>query len=151
MCMFCRSLFVLFLLAIVLSSSIYGFWLPLWYLQTLLIKYCGMRLPGCGLSLRFLEEFVLLDLKVLYVCVVDGCLSFCLFSFGHCVVCSPIYGFWLLLWYLQTLLEHCVIILRFLKLNFLQVTDRFYVMLIILQNINQMVVYIYKISTKLNS
>jgi hypothetical protein len=38
MCMFCRSLFVLFLLAIVLScpSSIYGFWLPFWYLQTLL-------------------------------------------------------------------------------------------------------------------
>jgi hypothetical protein len=29
-----------------------------------------------------------------------------LFSFGHCVVCSsPIYGFWLLLWYLQTLLN----------------------------------------------
>jgi hypothetical protein len=24
------------------------------------------------------------------------------FSFGHCVVCSSIYGFWLLLWYLQT-------------------------------------------------
>jgi hypothetical protein len=28
------------------------------------------------------------------------------FSFGHCVVCpSSIYGFWLSLWYLQTLLE----------------------------------------------
>ena len=38
-CMFCRSLFVLFPLAIVLSvdpSSIQGFWVPLWYLQTLL-------------------------------------------------------------------------------------------------------------------
>ena len=33
---------------------------------------------------------------VLCVCVVDGCLSFCTFSFGHCVVCSSsIYGFWL--------------------------------------------------------
>jgi hypothetical protein len=41
---------------------------------------------------------------VLYVCFVDRCLSFCTFSFGHCVVCSPIYGFWLPLWYLQTLL-----------------------------------------------
>ena len=31
---------------------------------------------------------------VLYVCFVDRCLSFCTFSFGHCVVCSsPIYGF----------------------------------------------------------
>ena len=42
---------------------------------------------------------------VLYVCFVDRCLSFCTFSFGHYVVCSSsIYGFWLPLWYLQTLL-----------------------------------------------
>jgi hypothetical protein len=42
---------------------------------------------------------------VLYVCFVDHCLSFCPFYFGHCVVCSSsIYGFWLLLWYLQALL-----------------------------------------------
>ena len=41
---------------------------------------------------------------VLCVCFVDRCLSFCPFSFGHCVVCSSIYGFWLLLWYLQILL-----------------------------------------------
>ena len=33
---------------------------------------------------------------VLCVCFVDLCLSFCTFSFGHCVVCSSIYGFWLL-------------------------------------------------------
>ena len=42
---------------------------------------------------------------VLYVCFVDRCLSFCTFSFGHCVDCSSsIYGFALYLWYLQTLL-----------------------------------------------
>jgi hypothetical protein len=42
---------------------------------------------------------------VLYVCFVDRCLSFCTLSFGHCVVySSSIYGFWLPLWYLQTLL-----------------------------------------------
>jgi hypothetical protein len=42
---------------------------------------------------------------VLYVCFVDRCLSFCTFSFGHCVVCSSsIYSFWLPVWYLQTLL-----------------------------------------------
>ena len=35
----------------------------------------------------------------------DGwCLSFCPFSLGHYVVCHSIYGFWLSLWYLQTLL-----------------------------------------------
>ena len=42
---------------------------------------------------------------VLYVCFVDRCLSFCPFSFGHCVACSSsIYGFWLPFWYLQVLL-----------------------------------------------
>ena len=40
--MLCRSLFVLFLLTIVLSS-IYGFWLPLWYLHTLLIDLANWR------------------------------------------------------------------------------------------------------------
>ena len=35
---------------------------------------------------------------VLYVCFLDRCLSFCTFSFGHCVVCSSS------IWYLQTLL-----------------------------------------------
>jgi hypothetical protein len=45
---------------------------------------------------RFLEGFVLLDSSlVLCVCFVDRCLSFCTFSFSHCVVCScSIYGFW---------------------------------------------------------
>ena len=43
---------------------------------------------------------------VLYVCFVDRYLSFCPLSFDHCVVCSSsIYGFWLPLWYLQTLLR----------------------------------------------
>jgi len=41
---------------------------------------------------------------VLCVCFVNRSLSFCTFSFDHCVVCSSIYRFWLLLWYLQTLL-----------------------------------------------
>jgi hypothetical protein len=43
-CMFCRSLFVLctfsFGHCVVCSSLIYGFLLPLWYLQTLLIHIC---------------------------------------------------------------------------------------------------------------
>jgi hypothetical protein len=41
---------------------------------------------------------------VLCVSFIECCLFFCPFSFGHCVVCSSsIYGFWLPLWYLQTL------------------------------------------------
>ena len=44
------------------------------------------------------------DIRILYVCFVDRCLSFCTFSFGRCVVCSSsIYGLWLPIWYLQTL------------------------------------------------
>ena len=43
---------------------------------------------------------------VLCVCFVDRCLSFCTFSFGHCVVCPTIYWFRLPLWYLQTLLKY---------------------------------------------
>ena len=46
---------------------------------------------------------------VLYVWFIDRCLYFCTFSFGHYVVClSVIYGFWLPLWYLQTLLIHII-------------------------------------------
>jgi len=36
---FCRSLFVLFCLAILLANSVYGLWLPIWYLQTLNCNY----------------------------------------------------------------------------------------------------------------
>jgi hypothetical protein len=47
---------------------------------------------------------------VLYVCFVDHCLSFCAFYFGRGVVCSSsMYGFWLPLWYLQTLLRSVLI------------------------------------------
>jgi hypothetical protein len=43
---------------------------------------------------------------VLCVCLVDLRLSFCTFYFGHCVVCSSaMHGFWLPLWYPQTLLQ----------------------------------------------
>ncbi len=49
---------------------------------------------------------------VLYVCFVGRCLSFWTFNFGHCVVCSSsIYGLWLPLWYLQTL------VIDFAKVN----------------------------------
>ena len=37
----------------------------------------------------------------LCVCFVERCLSCCLFSFGHCVVCPSNYGYWLPRWYLQ--------------------------------------------------
>ena len=62
---------------------------------------------------------------VLCVCFVDRCLSFCTSSFVDCVVfTSSIYGFWLPLWYLQTLpklsLCFCIVFsLPFMMNNFL--------------------------------
>jgi len=48
---------------------------------------------------------------VLCACFVDRCfsLSFYTFSFGHCVVCSSIYGLWLPLLYLQPLLTRALL------------------------------------------
>jgi hypothetical protein len=74
---------------IVCPSSIYGFWLPLWYLLAIV------------LSVLFTDfDYLFGIFWPLY------CLSFylqilitSLVSFGHCIVC-PIYGFWLPLWYL---------------------------------------------------
>jgi hypothetical protein len=80
----------------VVCSSIYGFWLLLYYL-------CTTELPQLFIKPVFSRVHVTRSL-VLYVCFVDHCLPFCTFFFGRCVVCSSIYGFWLPLWYLQTLL-----------------------------------------------
>ena len=46
---------------------------------------------------------------VLCVCFVNRCWFFCPFSFGHCVICPSIYGFWLPLLYLQTLVMYAYI------------------------------------------
>jgi len=54
----------------------------------------------------FFLWFVLLDPQFSVSCFVDRCLSFCSFSFGHCVIClSSICRIWIPIWYLQTLLE----------------------------------------------
>jgi hypothetical protein len=61
-------------------------------------------LPGHLSSPRVFSGVRVTRSLVLCVCFVDRCLSFCTFSFGHCVVCpSSIYGFWLPLSYFQTL------------------------------------------------
>ena len=53
-----------------------------------------LTLPGHLSSPPVLSGVRFTQPLVLCVCVVDRCLSFCTFSFGHCVVCSSlIYGF----------------------------------------------------------
>jgi len=60
---------------------------------------------------------------VLCVCFVDRCLSFSPFSFGHYVVSSSIYGFWLPLLYLQTLLW-CNEMMMMMMMIFFYVLDQ---------------------------
>jgi hypothetical protein len=60
---------------------------------------------------------------VLYVCFVDRCLSFCTFSFGHCVVCSSsIYEFWLLLFLYILFCEYFVSLLVFCSMSILSMS-----------------------------
>ena len=104
---------------VVSPSSIYGFWLPLWYLLAIvlsvLLRYTDPDYPfGIFLAivlsvlLRYTDSdypfgifwplccLFFFDIQILITPLV---------SFGHCVVSpSSIYGFWLPLWYLQTLL-----------------------------------------------
>jgi hypothetical protein len=108
----------------IVCSSIYDFWLPLWYLQAslspfalfLLSLYClsfYLRLLITSLvpssfSLSFCPFHFVIVLSVLLFTTSDY--LFCIFKlllvllpffFCHCIVCPSIYGFWLPLWYLQ--------------------------------------------------
>ena len=103
---------------VVCSSLIYGFWLPLWCLQTLLLTIVlSVRLrckdsdyPFSVFKLFFwpLCCLFVFDIKILTTSLVSSNSSF-----DHCVVCSSsIYGFWLRLWCLQTLLLTIVLSVR---------------------------------------
>ena len=80
---------------IVCPSSSYDFWLPFWYLVTIVLsvlpRFTTSDIPfGILWPLYFLS---FLDLRLLITLLV---------SFSHCVVCpSSIYDFWLPFWYLR--------------------------------------------------
>ena len=78
----------------VVYPSNYGLWLPLWYLLAIVLSVFrftdsdylfGIFWPLCCLPF---------DLRIMVTSLV---------SFGHCVVCPSIYGFWLPIWYLLTI------------------------------------------------
>ena len=73
------------------SFQTYAFRFPLCYL----VEQEMLTLPEhLSSPLVFFSGVRVTRSLVLYVCFVDRCLSFCPFSFGHCVVCpSSIYGF----------------------------------------------------------
>ena len=70
----------------------------------------NVHLPGAPEFIPVFNGVGVTRSLVLCVCFVDRCLSFYAFSFDHCVFCSSNYGFWLPLWYLQTLLINQIII-----------------------------------------
>ena len=94
----------------VVCPVIYGFWLLLWYLVVIMLSVLWFTVSGYsfGVLWSLLSGFRITasdySFGVLWpLC----CLSFDvrllitpLVSFGHCVVCPVIYGFWLLLWYI---------------------------------------------------
>ena len=56
---------------------------------------------------------------VLCVCFVNRCLSFCTFCFDHCAVCSSsIYGYWLTLWYIHTVLSIIYLFTQYFFLHY---------------------------------
>ena len=68
--MFCRSLLVLLTFffghCVVCPSSIYGFWLPLWYLQILLM----LKLNVPQMALLIIQEYYLSEFKMTrYHCI----------------------------------------------------------------------------------
>ena len=55
---------------------------------TRLVEQELLTLPECPSSPQVFSGVRVTRSSVLCVCFVDRCLSFCTFSFGHCVVCS---------------------------------------------------------------
>ena len=73
--------------------------LELPYNVKLKIQVVTDRIPS-----GFEVGFVLLNLQFSVLYFVDHCLSFCPFSFGHCIACPSIYDFRQPFWHLQTFL-----------------------------------------------
>ena len=122
--LYCLSFFHLQLLTtplvscghcIVCPSSIYSFWLLLWYLVAIVLSVLlpftasdysfGILRPLYCLSFFHLQLLTtpLVSCGHCIVCLSSSGHCIVCPSFGHCIVCpSSIYSFWLLLWYLQT-------------------------------------------------
>ena len=82
----------------VCSSSMYGYWLPLWYLLAIVLSVL-LRCTDSDYSFDIFWPLCCLfsfDVRIMITPLV---------SFGHCVVCSSsMYGYWLPLWYLLSIL-----------------------------------------------
>jgi len=114
---FCGSLFVLLSFTFghyVVCPSIYGLWLPLWYLQSLLLLYTTVATSVAGsIYSSGAPEFPIgvywgsrCSSVSFFMVFYGSLLCVCSFSFDHCVGCPSIYECWLSLWYFQALLNY---------------------------------------------
>jgi hypothetical protein len=88
---------------VVCSSSIYGFWLHLWYLLTIVL-YVLLRYTDYDYTFDIFWPLCCMfffDVRILITPLI---------SFDHCVVCSSsMYEFWLHLWYLLTIVLYVLL------------------------------------------
>ena len=75
----------------VIRTSIYSFWLPLWYLLVIVLSVPPVTASDCPFGIFWSLCYLSLQLQLLIAPLV---------SFGHCVIRTSIYSFWLPLWYL---------------------------------------------------
>ena len=75
----------------IVCSLIYVFWLPLWYLLVIALSVLWFTSSDYHFGIFWSLYCLFFDLSLLITPLV---------SFGHCIVCSLIYVFWLPLWYL---------------------------------------------------
>jgi hypothetical protein len=75
----------------IICPSIYGFWLPLWYLLAIVLSVLQFTVSGYPYGIFWPLYCLSFNIRFLVTPMV---------SFGHCIICPSIYGFWLPLWYL---------------------------------------------------
>ena len=71
--------------------SIYGFWWPRWYLLAILLTVLLFTASDYHVGISWPLHWLFLYLRLLMTTLV---------SFGHCIDCPSIYGFWWPRWYL---------------------------------------------------
>ena len=75
----------------IICPSIYGFWLPLWYLVAIVLSVLLFTASDYHFGILWPLYYLTFYLRLLITTLV---------SCGHCIICPSIYGFWLPLWYL---------------------------------------------------
>jgi hypothetical protein len=88
--------------------SIYRFWLPLWYLLTIVLSVLRFTDYHYPFGIFWPLWCLSFDLQIMITPLV---------SFDHCGVCPSIYKLWLLLWYLLTIVVS--VLLRFTDYDYL--------------------------------